>query len=149
MTLTRLWIAQALEDLPAERTNTILLVATELASNAVRHADGQFIVRFERTSSFVRIEVEDSGSGTPEARDPGPHATDGRGLQIVNILADAWGARPLQGNTGKVVWAIVNLPGDPTRQVSDRVSSGTPRRATPDDAPPESTASATELKYAA
>ncbi|MGW1465696.1 ATP-binding protein [Streptomyces sp. NPDC002308] len=98
-----------------ERVEDVVLCASELATNAVLHgvpAGRGYLVRVERlgATAGLRIEFHDSGDGResvpvsgrgyPAEADPG--AESGRGLIIVNALADRWGAavrRP-----GKIVW---------------------------------------------
>ena len=70
------------------------LLATELVTNSVRHADGQHgaPVGFEVTitTSAVRIEVRDSGEGF-DALTPMPRGASGWGLYLVDRIADRWG----------------------------------------------------------
>jgi anti-sigma regulatory factor (Ser/Thr protein kinase) len=95
------------EDWPA--LHDVLMMASELASNAVRHtasgAGGMFGVTVSVTGHTVRIEVNDTGSPTVPAIPDGDAdlACDGgRGLRIVNALADTWGHDG--DEAGRVVW---------------------------------------------
>jgi len=83
----------------------IILIADELAANAVMHTQSRgstFTVRCHASPGQVRIEVEDLG-GPWRRRNPGdrPH-----GLDIVQALTgpDAWGIHPA-GTGGRTVWA--------------------------------------------
>jgi anti-sigma regulatory factor (Ser/Thr protein kinase) len=78
------------------------LLATELASNAIRHSGttATAIVRF--LGDRVRIEVGDGSRAVPVPRDAGPLADGGRGLPLVETLSSAWGVIPTRA--GKRVW---------------------------------------------
>jgi anti-sigma regulatory factor (Ser/Thr protein kinase) len=79
------------------------LVVSELTTNAVIHAHSNFTVTIAALEDVVRISVTDNNPVLPTSRDPSLQATGGRGLRIVNVLAERWFAesRP----HGKVVWA--------------------------------------------
>lgn len=79
-----------------------VLVASELATNAVKHARTRFEVAITAQES-IRIEVIDQAPVTPAMTDPSKH---GFGMRIVAQLSDRWGADQIKGN-GKTVWAEV------------------------------------------
>ncbi|MFI8264622.1 MULTISPECIES: ATP-binding protein [unclassified Streptomyces] len=89
----------------------LLLVATELATNAVRHggtpARITLALRCPGTGQrVVRLEVEDSGPGFDPRSRAYPvrvESCTGRGLLLVDMLSSAWGVRPTA--TGQMVWA--------------------------------------------
>ncbi|MFG3495293.1 ATP-binding protein [Streptomyces sp. NPDC047928] len=85
-----------------------VLVLSELVTNAVRHAPvrGRDIeTRFLRLATHgVRIEVHDASGVRPERVPPRADLSGGRGLVIVDALADRWGVSDRRG-PGKVVWA--------------------------------------------
>jgi anti-sigma regulatory factor (Ser/Thr protein kinase) len=83
------------------------LITSELVTNATLHGTGEVIVRIERGSSLIRIEVFDDGSDTPLRRHPEPHEEGGRGLGIVEMIADGWGVT--HDTSGKWVWAELEL----------------------------------------
>jgi hypothetical protein len=57
--------------------------------------------------------VDDSGATMPEINAEVPqHATSGRGLQIVQALADQWGVRPRGHASGKTVWFTLTASQD-------------------------------------
>ena len=79
------------------------LVVTELATNAVRHARTLFTVAMTWDGRRLRIEVSDAHPVPPEPRDGVPaDATGGRGLLLVEQLADRWGYDPHE--RGKTIW---------------------------------------------
>ena len=79
------------------------VIIAELAANAVRHAESTFNVSVSRRGETVRISVQDWGPSVPWRRDPPLTALSGRGLRLVDHLAERWGT-DLPGS-GKVVWA--------------------------------------------
>lgn len=89
----------------ARRVDDVVLLASELFTNAVLHGEGAVDVRLTLTDHHVRLEVVDDGA-SPVARRQGATTGDygGRGLAIVEMLASAWGSDD-RGRTR--VWAEV------------------------------------------
>jgi serine phosphatase RsbU (regulator of sigma subunit)/anti-sigma regulatory factor (Ser/Thr protein kinase) len=88
-----------------DRADEIELVADELITNALMHTEGSAIVTLRALDGGrrrLRIEVEDSSSALPRRREAGEDGVSGRGLLLVDILADAWGVEARGG--GKAVW---------------------------------------------
>ncbi|MEU0937983.1 MULTISPECIES: ATP-binding protein [unclassified Embleya] len=109
--LLRAWgVAEEIED-------TMLLVATELTSNAVRHA----AIRTERiritashSGAELRLEVADDHPFRPHALlDTGPDAEDGRGLMIVKLMVAELGGHidVLPGGAGKSIRVTLRKDG--------------------------------------
>lgn len=98
------------------RLDDVLTLASEVVSNAVRHTRSGDGGHFEVTvatctaGSRVRIEVTDQGGPSvprPGAADGDPSLfTGGRGLMIVDVLADRWGHDG--DERGRVVWFEVS-----------------------------------------
>jgi CheY-like chemotaxis protein len=86
-----------------------LLVASELATNAVTHAESACRIRLSLTPSSLRIDVIDTGSGTPEPQPESFTEEHGRGLHLISALTTAWGLEMVPGE-GKVVWAELARP---------------------------------------
>ena len=86
-----------------------LLVASELAANAVTHADSAFRIQLSLTQRTLRIDVIDFGQGTPEPQPPSTTQEHGRGLLLIDALTTAWGIEVGPGS-GKLVWAEITLP---------------------------------------
>ena len=83
----------------------VQLMVSELATNAVVHARSSFDVTVETLpDDRVRVEVRDSGPGTPQMLDDGPIAVKGRGLRIVSLLAECWGVQDRPGGAGTSTW---------------------------------------------
>ena len=98
----------ALEETGAPQLPELDLVVTELAANAVRHANTRYRVAIEVRPDAVVVEVHDACERLPERRTPAPTEGGGRGLLIVESVARRWGVKPL-GEQGKTVWAELPL----------------------------------------
>jgi anti-sigma regulatory factor (Ser/Thr protein kinase) len=92
------------------------LVVSELVSNAVMHATGpiRLAVSVEgmlRGETVLRVEVFDGDDRVERVvlRHVDAGTLGGRGLRIVNTLAESWGT--LRHDDGKTVWAELLLPG--------------------------------------
>jgi len=82
----------------------VRLVASELATNAVRHARTPFNVSLEQADRLVLLSVDDSSPAPPVHLATDPLATTGRGVSIVELLSNSWGVTENLGG-GKSVWA--------------------------------------------
>ena len=87
-------------------TETAVLLASELATNAVRYARTPVIVWLGHRSDRIVLSVEDASHEPATARDPNPLDEGGRGLLLVDALAERWGERDVP--TGKLVWAEIS-----------------------------------------
>ncbi|MFF3725511.1 SpoIIE family protein phosphatase [Streptomyces erythrochromogenes] len=104
-----------------DRADEIELAADELMTNALVHTDGGGHISMRITpQGRIRVEVEDSSSALPRRREADDWAVSGRGLMLVEQLADAWGVEPRGG--GKCVWCefAVNAP-QGTDEPPDRI----------------------------
>lgn len=110
-----------------EVVDTAVLLASELATNALVHGKDYVELRIRLTRDRLVIEAEDGGHHMPRRRRAGNDDEGGRGLHLVAVLADRWGAR--QTDTGKVVWAQLDLAGP-----RGTVSSGSYRTVAPYEA---------------
>jgi anti-sigma regulatory factor (Ser/Thr protein kinase) len=93
--------------LPSSVRDDVLLLLTELVTNAVRHAvaGADRLVRVEllQCSRRVRVAVRDEGTGfAREATRFGRDEPDGWGLFLVDRIADCWAVVPTA--TGTCVW---------------------------------------------
>lgn len=108
----------------AEASQTAALLVAELAANAALHGrlpGRDFRLRLHLVTAVgptapatLRIEVADSRGERPPVRAaslPAPSAASGRGLLLVNALADRWGTEP-RHPSGKTVWAELALVQD-------------------------------------
>jgi two-component sensor histidine kinase len=98
-------VAAALEaDAFTGDRDTVLLLVSELVTNAVRHAATPFDVTVLVDGPEVTVAVVDRDrTHPPEVQDPAPDATSGRGLRIVQELSSSWGTESLDGDL-KRVW---------------------------------------------
>ena len=85
---------------------TVVLLTSELVSNAVKHADAESIaVQCRVTPTYVRVEVADEGPGFPLVEaDPDPGAAGGWGLHLVDQLSSRWGV--VDGDGARVWFEI-------------------------------------------
>src|SRR5262249_47449461 len=79
------------------------IVASELASNAVRHARTPFRVSMTRRAATIRIAVRDASFDPPEHQQSDHSASGGRGGRLVAALSGTWGTDVEVD--GKTVWA--------------------------------------------
>lgn len=84
------------------------LVVSELATNAIRHANTPFTVTLERVDQSVLLTVTDGSSVPPVQVATDLLDTGGRGLSIVDLLSGDWGVIR-RGDEGKSVWASFAL----------------------------------------
>ncbi|MFF0206074.1 ATP-binding protein [Streptomyces sp. NPDC005017] len=97
--------------------DTVTLIAAELCANAVRHGhvagrDFHVLLTADPATGTVRLEVSDTREERlPHVRTAAPDES-GRGLLLVEALADRWGcAARAGGGPGKTVWAECAAPG--------------------------------------
>ncbi|WP_189891599.1 ATP-binding protein [Streptomyces xantholiticus] len=93
------------------QADDITLCVSELATNALVHGvpPGRgYLLRLwlYEQGTALRVEVHDSGAGRPCVR--APAGESGRGLLLVDALADTWGVG--RRDPGKVVWCAFTLP---------------------------------------
>ncbi|MGX4691470.1 ATP-binding protein [Streptomyces sp. JNUCC 63] len=86
---------------------TLILLVSELVTNAVVHTGCPAVLRLSlpgvpAEATTVRLEVADASTRAPVPRCVGDEATSGRGLALVDGLADRWGWSP--EGTGKRIW---------------------------------------------
>lgn len=79
---------------PDVNSDSVLLVASELITNAVRHGAGDVELRVDVTDDVVRLEVLDDGHVKVEApvRNVPSTAVGGRGLHLVRDVSRCWGS---------------------------------------------------------
>ncbi|MFJ2116657.1 MULTISPECIES: ATP-binding protein [unclassified Streptomyces] len=98
------------------RLDDVLLCVSELTTNALVHGvpPGRgFLLRLWWCEDGpLRVEVHDSGGGQPRVSGPGGEADEesGRGLLLVEALADMWGVG--ERDPGKIVWCEFDVRAD-------------------------------------
>lgn len=91
-----------------ERTRERLgSLTSELVTNAVLHARTPFVVKVSIRANRIRVAVTDNSKTHPAIKQHEPTSATGRGLRIVEAIADRWGVDRLK--TGKTVWFELDL----------------------------------------
>ncbi|MEU3374783.1 SpoIIE family protein phosphatase [Streptomyces sp. NPDC006711] len=89
-----------------EQVDSAVLMISEMITNVLVHTDGDALLVAEARgplgSRRLRVEVADASDELPHRRRPGELASSGRGLILMEMLADAWGVDP-RGD-GKSIW---------------------------------------------
>ncbi|RJK94722.1 SpoIIE family protein phosphatase [Vallicoccus soli] len=106
---TRRWAEPLLEDwqLPAPRREEAVVVLNELVANALVHGAAPVTVTLRRSDRRLVVEVADARPVPPRRLVADPEAEHGRGIAMVDVLAQRWGIRPT--DDGKAVWAELDL----------------------------------------
>ena len=95
--------------LPRSTCDDALEITSELVTNAVAYGRRGPQLTLSRSPGLLTIAVDDDSTRAPVLdMAGGTLAEGGRGLLIVDHLAEAWGHVARSG--GKVVWATVALP---------------------------------------
>jgi anti-sigma regulatory factor (Ser/Thr protein kinase) len=105
LTRSRLSVVLGDWDLDGESREDVLLVVTELLSNAVDHGRGPVRLAVEFRGDAVRVEVHDTAPEPPRPLPPDPQRPRGRGLHLIEALSSRWGWA--DDPDGKTVWAEV------------------------------------------
>jgi anti-sigma regulatory factor (Ser/Thr protein kinase) len=94
-----------------EQTGTLLLLVSELVTNAILHAGAPgtpVLLRVEAGPAHLRVEVHDRGPGF-EMHTPKPRGSrGGYGLFLVERMASRWG---VHRNANTYVWFELDRPG--------------------------------------
>jgi anti-sigma regulatory factor (Ser/Thr protein kinase) len=103
----RAWVATRLPRVSQEVTEDVLLLVSELVTNAVRHGSPDIVIGVSVLPGRVRVEVHDGSDALPvvPAGQPSVERPTGRGLLIVSVTATDWGVDRVAGRPGKTVWA--------------------------------------------
>jgi anti-sigma regulatory factor (Ser/Thr protein kinase) len=90
--------------------DTAALLTTELVSNAIRHTRDELVVTVRVAGGRLRVGVSDSSHRRPQLVQVGSRDTSGRGLHLVEAMADRWGVDPDERGLGKTVWFELAAP---------------------------------------
>jgi anti-sigma regulatory factor (Ser/Thr protein kinase) len=96
--------------LPQPATDQLVLIGSELVTNAVLHARTGLTLALELRDGRVRISVTDRSQAPATLRHYRADAFTGRGLRVVAALSDRWGVSAAAD--GKAVWAELAANGD-------------------------------------
>jgi anti-sigma regulatory factor (Ser/Thr protein kinase) len=103
----RAFVADTLAGAPPQLCETAALLTSELVTNAVRHSGARtFTVTLEYDPSQGRLwaGVSETGPGQPVVRYPAVTSEHGRGLRLVGLFADRWGAHRRRATNEKTIW---------------------------------------------
>ncbi|MGW4033870.1 ATP-binding protein [Streptomyces sp. NPDC004838] len=104
------WLPAATADRRAAAED-VLLVVSELVTNACLHAEGPDELKVSCDGKVLRLEVSDRGAGHPAPRTPHRAGRPGgHGMFIVQRLCLDWGVIRVPGAPGKTVWAELAAP---------------------------------------
>jgi anti-sigma regulatory factor (Ser/Thr protein kinase) len=102
----RSFVRDCLRDTAADVDNAVLL-ASELATNAVIHANSGYQIDVRRSTTSIRVELlNDEPAVLPMLSEPTEDG--GRGLRIVEALASSWGMESDADH--KMVWFELQDP---------------------------------------
>lgn len=99
--MARRFVQAELAESPLDVDTAVLLVS-ELVTNAVLHARSPFRVLVEPGEEAIRVEVYDGSPVPPRVHTFAPTSATGRGLRLLDRLAQTWGVTQL--SDGKSVW---------------------------------------------
>lgn len=111
----RRWARERFDEagLQPEVRDLLVLLVSEVVTNAVEHAAPPLLLRIDVTDEATRVEVQDRARDLPILKDPDPTELGGRGVKFVNDLATRWGTEPPAEPDGlKTVWFEVAHPDD-------------------------------------
>lgn len=119
--VARAFVRRALDDWDLGTIEaTASLLATELVTNGLRHGGGPSSVALEVRGDRLWIAVSDADPGRLPRRQHRPlTAEGGRGLALIEAMADTWGTSRIRRRGGKVVWCELFLPGGNGAQPPD------------------------------
>lgn len=100
-------VRELLHDWASEdQLDSAVLLVSEMMTNVLVHTDADALLVAEVTGDSgkrrMRVEVTDASDDLPHKRHPGELASSGRGLVLVELLADLWGVDPR--GEGKSIW---------------------------------------------
>ncbi|MEU8483866.1 SpoIIE family protein phosphatase [Streptomyces sp. NPDC048641] len=108
-----------------EQVDSAVLMVSEMLTNVLVHTDADALLVAEVTGGpsarRLRAEVADASDDLPHKRHPGELASSGRGLVLMELLADRWGVDPR--GEGKSIWFELY---EPSAGVSRETPEGPP-----------------------
>ncbi|MFJ9826805.1 SpoIIE family protein phosphatase [Streptomyces sp. NPDC101160] len=98
-----------------DQVDSAVLMVSEMVTNVLVHTDGDALLVAEVVclpdapdARRLRVEVADASDELPHKRHPGEMASNGRGLLLMEMLADSWGVDPR--GEGKAIWFELHEP---------------------------------------
>ncbi|MEV3853056.1 ATP-binding protein [Streptomyces sp. NPDC050095] len=89
-----------------EPAESIVLIVSELVTNAVEHGKGPGKLHVRHLDDEVRVEVTDNNAAPAEIHPAGPEDESGRGLALTEVLAETWGV----SEDCRTTWARFAVP---------------------------------------
>ena len=111
-----------------ELVDTATLLTSELVTNGIVHAHTDLQIVVEATATWVRVEVVDGNPQLPSRREYDESAITGRGMEMVELLADDYGVEPIDGEGKRVWFRLGEVPGAPAAPVEQSQPVETERR---------------------
>lgn len=99
-------------ELQEDHLDVVVLLISELVTNAVLHAASPVTLRGWLEPARLRVEVTDDSPIPPALRTYGPESTTGRGLRMVAHLSAGWGISSAED--GKTVWFELDISAGPS-----------------------------------
>jgi anti-sigma regulatory factor (Ser/Thr protein kinase) len=103
----RRFVSAAVVSAGIEDCGVAELLTSELVTNSVLHCGSSVVVAVHSLDDCMRIEVIDGCDQLPELKSPSVQDDTGRGLMIVDVLADRWGV--VMHDYGKAIWFTLRL----------------------------------------
>ena len=122
----RRFVCDALDDVATDVERAALLVS-ELVTNAVLHARTELEVVVEVRARLVQVSVRDGSGAKPALRRYDRFAATGRGLHLLETLADRWGV-DVEGDEKRVWFELAREPPSADERRRAAAAPG-PRRA--------------------
>lgn len=91
-------------------TETAALLVSEVVTNAVLHGRSDVLLVVEDRGDRAYVSVSDTSPMPPRVHNFSVESATGRGLRLVDQLAQRWGVDPAPSGQGKVVWFEVGAP---------------------------------------
>lgn len=101
----RQFVAEHATDLDGDSSDAAALCASELVTNSVLHARTTIVLGVTVGSDRVLVTVADGSAARPEPAPPDDERPSGRGLVLVDAVAQEWGVHDEED--GKTVWFTV------------------------------------------
>ncbi|KPI06107.1 putative anti-sigma regulatory factor, serine/threonine protein kinase [Actinobacteria bacterium OK006] len=98
-----------------QTVDAVLLTVSELVTNAHRHAHSSAQLVMTCDDHCLHVSVHDRSGDLPVAREAGTESLGGRGMLLVDAMADTWESRPCPH--GKSVSACFRAPDAKTHEV--------------------------------
>ncbi|MEN0129599.1 MAG: ATP-binding protein [Brevundimonas sp.] len=102
----RHWAAEKLSEagIAPERLELLVLLVSELVTNAVEHAWPPVVLRVDVDDERIRVEATDGHRDEPVLRQVPPEDLSGRGVWLIDHLASTWGSQVDASGAYKTVW---------------------------------------------